>query len=78
MGRGAGWLPSVIGITITRTPRRRTGTKLAADYCQNYNPPYGNGLNGPSRRKIMEIVRFLFTVETLEDEPGAGRRGMSA
>ena len=43
------------------------GYKLAADYCQNYDPRYGNGLNGPSRTKIGEIVRFMFTLEALED-----------
>ena len=45
------------------------GYKLAADYCQHYNPRYGNGLNGPSRTKILEIVRFMFTIEALEDGP---------
>ncbi len=45
------------------------GYKLAADYCQNYDPRYGNGLNGPSRTKIGEIVRFMFTLEALEDDP---------
>ena len=43
------------------------GYKLAADYCQNYDPRYGNGLNGPSQTKIGEIVRFMFTLEALED-----------
>jgi hypothetical protein len=43
------------------------GYKLAADYCQHYDSRYGNGLNGPSRTKIMEIVRFMFTLEALED-----------
>ena len=43
------------------------GYKLAADYCQHYDPRYGNGLNGPSRTKILEIVRFMFTVEALEE-----------
>jgi hypothetical protein len=43
------------------------GYKLAADYCQNYDPRYGNGLNGPSRTKIGEIVRFMFILEALED-----------
>jgi hypothetical protein len=43
------------------------GYKLAADYCQNYDPRYGNGLNGPSRTKIGEIVRFMFTLEALEE-----------
>ena len=45
------------------------GYKLAADYCQNYDSRYGNGLNGPSRTKIEEIVRFLFTIEPVEDAP---------
>ncbi|MCX6875595.1 MAG: hypothetical protein NTW21_17575 [Verrucomicrobia bacterium] len=43
------------------------GYKLAADYCQNYDSRYGNGLNGPSREKIQEIARFLRKVEAAED-----------
>lgn len=43
------------------------GYKLAADYCQHYDPGHGNGLNSPSRTKILEIVRFMFTVEALEE-----------
>lgn len=46
------------------------GYRLAADYCQHYDPHYGNSLNGPSRTKIMEIVRFMNAVEALEDEGG--------
>jgi len=48
---------------------RRNGYKLAADYCQHYDSRYGNGLIGPSRTKIQELVRFLFTIEALEDVP---------
>jgi hypothetical protein len=44
------------------------GYKLAADYCRHYDPRYGESLNGPSRTKIAEIVRFMFTVEALEDD----------
>jgi hypothetical protein len=44
------------------------GYKLAADYCQHYDPRYGNGLNGPSRTKLEEMVRFMFAVEALEGE----------
>ena len=43
------------------------GYKLAADYCQHYDSRYGNALCGPSRTKIEEMVRFMFTVEALED-----------
>lgn len=44
------------------------GYKLVADYCRHYDPRYGESLNGPSRTKIVEIVRFMFTVEALEDD----------
>jgi len=45
------------------------GYKLAANWTQNYDPHFGNGLNGPSRGKLDELVRFLFTVEAAEDHP---------
>ena len=45
------------------------GYKLAADWTQNYDPSYGNGLNGPSRGKLDELVRFMFAVEAVEDHP---------
>lgn len=59
------------GLDLVLRPRvaPTDGYKLAADFCQNYAPRYGNGLNGPSRSRILEIVRFMFSVEALEDEP---------
>ena len=45
------------------------GYKLAADWAQNYDPRHGNGLNGPSRGKLEELMRFMFAVEALEDVP---------
>lgn len=44
------------------------GYKLVAAYCRHYDSRYGDSLNGPSRTKIAEIVRFMFTVEALEDD----------
>ena len=44
------------------------GYKLAADYCVHYDPRHGHSLNGPSRTKLMEIVRHMFTIEALEDD----------
>jgi hypothetical protein len=44
------------------------GYKLAADWAQHYDPEFGNGLNGPSRGKLQELVRFLLTVEAIEEE----------
>ena len=43
------------------------GYKLATDYCQHYDPRYGNGLNGTSRTRLEEIVRFMFNLEAVED-----------
>lgn len=43
------------------------GYKLAADYCQHYDSHYGSGLNGPSRTKIEEIVRFMHTLEAMQE-----------
>ena len=44
------------------------GYKLAADWAQHFDSRFGNGLNSPSRGKLNELVRFMFTVEALEDE----------
>ncbi len=44
------------------------GYKLAADFCQHHDSRHGNSLNGPSRTKIMEIVRFMFTYEAIEED----------
>ncbi|MEK9142646.1 MAG: hypothetical protein AAB308_16445 [Nitrospirota bacterium] len=56
-----------LGICLWHTDSPSYGYKLAADYCRHYDSRYGEGLNGPSRTKLNEIVRFMFTVEALED-----------
>jgi hypothetical protein len=58
-----------LAIFLWHTDCPADGYKLAADYCQNYDSRYGNNLNGPSRTKIEEIVRFMFNIEALEDDP---------
>jgi len=45
------------------------GYTLAADYCKHFDPKYGEDLNGPSRAKLLEMIRFMFTTEALEDKP---------
>ena len=42
------------------------GCRLAASYCENYDPRYGIGLHGPSRRRIEEIIDFIDRVEAHE------------
>jgi hypothetical protein len=43
------------------------GCKLAIDYCLNRDPHYGIGLNGPSATKIMDLARFVSTIEGYEE-----------
>jgi hypothetical protein len=45
------------------------GYKLAADWMQHYDSRYGNGLNGPSRGKLQELVRFMVNIEAREEQP---------
>jgi hypothetical protein len=56
-----------LALFLRDEPPPSAGYKLAAVWTQNYDPRYGNGLNGPSRGKLAELVRFLFRVEALED-----------
>ncbi len=43
------------------------GYRLAANYCEHYDPRYGNGLNGPSANRIREIADFVRTIEAHEE-----------
>jgi hypothetical protein len=43
------------------------GYRLAANYCENYDPRYGNGLNGPSADRIESIAGFVLAIEAYED-----------
>lgn len=61
-----------LALSIGEADTPADGYKLAADYCTNYDPRYGSNLNGPSGTKIMEIVRFMFTVEATEEDVEAG------
>jgi hypothetical protein len=42
------------------------GYRLAASYCEHYDPRYGNGLNGPSTNRIEEIASFILAFEAHE------------
>ena len=44
------------------------GYRLAADYCEHYDPRYGNCLNGPSSSRIREIIGFIDAVEAHEEQ----------
>jgi hypothetical protein len=57
-----------LGIYIGHYCSPSTGYKLAANYCQNYDPRYGTDLNGPSRARVNEIIQFVLALEALEQE----------
>ena len=44
------------------------GYDLARDYCRHYDPHCFDDLNGPSRTKILDIVRFMFVIEAREGD----------
>jgi hypothetical protein len=43
------------------------GYELAVAFAKNYDSKYGDGLNGPSRTKIMEMLRLIHVVEGYEE-----------
>jgi len=43
------------------------GYRLAANYCEHYDPRYGTGLNGPSVDRIKEIIGFILAIEDCEN-----------
>jgi hypothetical protein len=61
-----------LAIYLGREPSPTAGYRLAAQYCQNYDSRYVADLNGPNSTKILEIVRWMFTLEAVEDldKPG--------
>jgi len=52
-----------LGLTVVPSD----GYKLAADWAQHYDSKYGNGLNGTSCGKLMELLRYMNGVEAIED-----------
>jgi hypothetical protein len=42
------------------------GYRLAVDYCEHYDPRYGNGLCGPSADRIEEIAGFVLAMDAYE------------
>jgi len=55
-----------IYLWCTNSPR--DGYRFAVVHCEHYDPKFGNSLNGPSLTKLHEIVRFMFSIEALEDD----------
>lgn len=60
-------IEKALAIMLGYTPTPSDGYRLAVAYCRHYDPHFGEQLCGPSEAKILEIVRFMFTREALED-----------
>ncbi len=54
-------------IYLWRANSPSDGYRLAANYCEHYDPRYGSGLNGPSVARINEIARFMRDIEGSEN-----------
>jgi hypothetical protein len=57
-----------LGIYLNAGQSPPDGYHLAASYCRHYDPRVGEGLTKESVSKIREIVRWMNTIEALEDE----------
>ncbi|HVX15997.1 MAG TPA: hypothetical protein VHC22_32735 [Pirellulales bacterium] len=70
-------IEKALTIMLDHAPKPNDGYRLAADYCRHDDPHYAERLSGPSETKILEIVRFMFTREALEDWPTTSTRPAS-
>ena len=65
------FVESGLGLYLWHRNSPSQAYRLAASYCEHYDPRYGNGLSGPSAKRIQEIADFTLAVETHE---GGGAR----
>ena len=52
-----------LGLYLRRNNSPTDGYRLAAAYCEHYDPRYGTGFNGPSAVRIEEIADFVLAIE---------------
>jgi len=55
-----------LGIYLRRSASPADGYRLAASFCEHYDPSCGTGLSSPSRARIQEIAQFINLVEEQE------------
>ena len=55
-----------LGLYLWHSRAPTEGYRLAAAFCEHYDPRYGNGLNGPSVDRIEEIARHILAAEAHE------------
>jgi len=59
-------IEEALGILLRRTVSPADGYRLVAAFCQHYDSRCSEGLNGPSRARIQEIVQFMRSVKERE------------
>jgi hypothetical protein len=52
------FVESGLGLYLWHRNSPSQAYQLAASYCEHYDPRYGNGLSGPSAKRIREIADF--------------------
>ncbi len=56
-----------LSVILWHQDSQEHGYRLAVDHLQHHDPRLGVGLSGPSRGKLSELVRFMFTIEGYEE-----------
>jgi hypothetical protein len=51
-------IESGLALVLDHDPHPADGYKLASDWAQNFDGRYGNGFNGPSREKLVELAKW--------------------
>jgi len=62
------FIESGLGLYLWHRNSPSQAYQLAASYCEHYDPRYGNGLSGPSAKRIREIADFTLAVEAHENQ----------
>ena len=62
------FVESGLGLYLWHRNSPSRAYQLAASYCEHYSPRYGNGLSGPSAKRIQEINDFTLAVEAGENQ----------
>ena len=59
-------IESGLGLCLDQFATSSEGYRLAAAYCEHYDPKYGETLNGPSAGRIEDIAGFVHAVEAYD------------
>jgi hypothetical protein len=72
------FVESGLGLYLWHRNSPSQAYQLAASYCEHYAPRCGNGLSGPSAKRIQEIADFTLAVEAHENQGTSAERQLAA